>query len=115
MSQITKRPVLSAIASREPVVLNDSPITGSPSNTDHITGLPPFADQNATWPLSSPVAKSPYAALDLLAGAKRAKDRAGVLAGFAAEDEALDAEGYRPLDRRSYGETVVHIFAASSG
>ncbi len=35
------------------------------------------------------VPKSPYAALDLLAGAKKAKDRAGVLAGFAAEDEAL--------------------------
>ncbi|MFD1722904.1 3-hydroxyacyl-CoA dehydrogenase NAD-binding domain-containing protein [Amnibacterium endophyticum] len=36
-----------------------------------------------------PVPKSPYAALELLAGAKRAKDRAGVLAGFAAEDDAL--------------------------
>ena len=35
------------------------------------------------------VPKSPYAALDLLAGAKKAKDRAGVLAGFAAEDDAL--------------------------
>ncbi|GAA2753030.1 3-hydroxyacyl-CoA dehydrogenase NAD-binding domain-containing protein [Amnibacterium kyonggiense] len=35
------------------------------------------------------VPKSPYAALDLLAGAKRATDRAGVLAGFRAEDEAL--------------------------
>ncbi|MGN6443871.1 3-hydroxyacyl-CoA dehydrogenase NAD-binding domain-containing protein, partial [Amnibacterium sp.] len=35
------------------------------------------------------VPKSPYAALELLAGAKKAKDRAGVLAGFAAEDEVL--------------------------
>ncbi|MGT2426896.1 3-hydroxyacyl-CoA dehydrogenase NAD-binding domain-containing protein [Amnibacterium kyonggiense] len=35
------------------------------------------------------VPKSPYAALDLLAGAKKATNRAGVLAGFAAEDEAL--------------------------
>lgn len=35
------------------------------------------------------VPKSPYAALDLLAGAKKAKDRAGVLAGFEAEDDAL--------------------------
>lgn len=35
------------------------------------------------------VPRSPYAALDLLAGAKKAKDRAGVLAGFAAEDEVL--------------------------
>lgn len=35
------------------------------------------------------VPRSPYAALDLLAGAKRAGDRAGLLAGFAAEDEAL--------------------------
>jgi 3-hydroxyacyl-CoA dehydrogenase/enoyl-CoA hydratase/carnithine racemase len=35
------------------------------------------------------VPQAPYRALDLLAGAKRAKDRAGVLAGFAAEDEAL--------------------------
>ncbi|MBW4042893.1 MAG: 3-hydroxyacyl-CoA dehydrogenase [Acidobacteria bacterium] len=35
------------------------------------------------------VPRSPYAALELLAGAKKAKDRAGVLAGFAAEDEAL--------------------------
>ena len=35
------------------------------------------------------VPKSPYAALDLLAGAKKATNRAGVLAGFRAEDEAL--------------------------
>ena len=35
------------------------------------------------------VPKAPYAALELLRGAKRATDRAGVLAGFAAEDEAL--------------------------
>lgn len=35
------------------------------------------------------VPRSPYVALDLLAGAKKAKDRAGVLAGFAAEDDAL--------------------------
>ncbi|RIX28070.1 3-hydroxyacyl-CoA dehydrogenase NAD-binding domain-containing protein [Amnibacterium setariae] len=35
------------------------------------------------------VPKSPYAALELLAGAKKATNRAGVLAGFAAEDEAL--------------------------
>lgn len=32
---------------------------------------------------------APYAALDLLAGARKATGRAGVLAGFAAEDEAL--------------------------
>ncbi|MEI9886407.1 MAG: 16S rRNA (guanine(966)-N(2))-methyltransferase RsmD [Rhizomicrobium sp.] len=31
------------------------------------------------------------------------------------EDETLDAEGYRLLDRRSYGETAIHILAASSG
>jgi len=30
-----------------------------------------------------------------------------------ADDEALRAEGYRLLDRRSYGETAVHIFASS--
>jgi 3-hydroxyacyl-CoA dehydrogenase/enoyl-CoA hydratase/carnithine racemase len=35
------------------------------------------------------VPKSPYAALELLAGAKKATDRTGVLKGFAAEDEAL--------------------------
>ena len=35
------------------------------------------------------VPRAPYVALDLLAGAKKAKDRAGVLAGFAAEDDAL--------------------------
>ncbi|GAA4743814.1 3-hydroxyacyl-CoA dehydrogenase NAD-binding domain-containing protein [Amnibacterium soli] len=35
------------------------------------------------------VPKSPYAALDLLAGAKKATNRAAVLAGFRAEDEAL--------------------------
>jgi 3-hydroxyacyl-CoA dehydrogenase/enoyl-CoA hydratase/carnithine racemase len=35
------------------------------------------------------VPKAPYAALELLAGAKKAKDRAGVLEGFAAEDDAL--------------------------
>ncbi|WP_375389966.1 3-hydroxyacyl-CoA dehydrogenase NAD-binding domain-containing protein [uncultured Amnibacterium sp.] len=35
------------------------------------------------------VPKAPYAALDLLVGAKKAKDRAGVLEGFAAEDEVL--------------------------
>lgn len=35
------------------------------------------------------VPRSPYAALDLLAGAKKATDRAGVLKGFAAEDDAL--------------------------
>ena len=35
------------------------------------------------------VPASPYVALELLAGAKKAKDRAGILAGFAAEDEAL--------------------------
>jgi 3-hydroxyacyl-CoA dehydrogenase/enoyl-CoA hydratase/carnithine racemase len=35
------------------------------------------------------VPKAPYAALELLAGAKKATNRAGVLAGFAAEDEAL--------------------------
>jgi 16S rRNA (guanine966-N2)-methyltransferase len=31
-----------------------------------------------------------------------------------ADDEALSAEGYRLLDRRSYGETAVHIFTLSS-
>jgi len=31
-----------------------------------------------------------------------------------ADDEALGAEGYRLLDRRSYGETAVHILTASS-
>ena len=31
-----------------------------------------------------------------------------------AADEALEAEGWRVLDRRSHGETAVHIFAASS-
>lgn len=35
------------------------------------------------------VPQAPYRALELLAGAKKAKDRAGVLAGFAAEDDAL--------------------------
>jgi 3-hydroxyacyl-CoA dehydrogenase/enoyl-CoA hydratase/carnithine racemase len=35
------------------------------------------------------VPKAPYAALELLAGAKKATNRAGVLAGFAAEDEVL--------------------------
>lgn len=35
------------------------------------------------------VPKAPYAALDLLKGAKKATDAAGVAAGFAAEDEAL--------------------------
>jgi 16S rRNA (guanine966-N2)-methyltransferase len=31
------------------------------------------------------------------------------------EDEALAAEGLRPLDSRNYGDTAVHMFAASSG
>ncbi len=35
------------------------------------------------------VPEAPYAALELLKGAKKATDRAGVLAGFAAEDEVL--------------------------
>jgi 16S rRNA (guanine966-N2)-methyltransferase len=37
-----------------------------------------------------------------------------VVVAEAAADETLSAEGLRPLDSRSYGETAVHIFAASS-
>jgi 16S rRNA (guanine966-N2)-methyltransferase len=31
-----------------------------------------------------------------------------------ADDDVLDAQGYRLLDRRSYGETAVHILTVSS-
>ena len=41
------------------------------------------------------------------------KDRAIVIAE-AGENETIAAEGFAPLDCRSYGETAVHIFAASS-
>jgi 16S rRNA (guanine966-N2)-methyltransferase len=39
----------------------------------------------------------------------------GLAIAEAAEDEPVAPDGYRLLDRRSYGETAVQIFTASSG
>lgn len=39
----------------------------------------------------------------------------GIVIAETGEDESLDAEGFRLLSSRSYGETALHILAVSSG
>ncbi|HEY0302845.1 MAG TPA: 16S rRNA (guanine(966)-N(2))-methyltransferase RsmD [Rhizomicrobium sp.] len=66
-----------------------------------------FLDAPYRKGLSAPALQSLRAGAWLAPGA--------VVIAETGEDEALAAEGFALLDRRSYGETAIHILAASSG